>query len=112
MFEGPLNEGIVGQAIKSEKLKFQTWNPRTLTTDNHKTVDDRPFGGGDGMVLLPEIMTEVMRKNPGERKDPRRRVIYLSPQGPVLTQAKAKTLSEKYDQVVLVCGRYGGIDER
>ena len=112
MFEGPLNEGIVGQAIKAGKIQFQTWDPRQAAKDNHKTVDDRPFGGGDGMVLLPEIMTEVLGQVPGERKNPRRRVIYLSPQGPVLTQSKAQDLAAKYDQIVLLCGRYGGIDER
>jgi tRNA (guanine37-N1)-methyltransferase len=109
MFESPLSEGVVGQAIKNGKIGFNTWNPRDFTSDNHKTVDDRPFGGGDGMVMLPEILRTTLQAIPTE---PRRRVIYLSPQGPVLTQEKAKNLIESYDQLVLICGRYGGIDER
>ncbi|MDZ4678267.1 MAG: tRNA (guanosine(37)-N1)-methyltransferase TrmD [Oligoflexia bacterium] len=109
MFESPFKEGIVGQAITSNKIELKFWNLRDHATDAHKTIDDRPFGGGDGMVMLPEMLKLTLDKI---QSDKRRRVIYLSPQGPVLTQEKAKRLAIDYDQVVLICGRYGGIDER
>lgn len=108
MFEGPFNEGLVGQAIKEKRLTMEFWNPRVVSSDVHKTVDDRPYGGGDGMVMLPEVLKKTLELVP--RKN-RNRVVYLSCQGPRLTQAKAKQLSE-YEQLILVCGRYGGVDQR
>jgi tRNA (guanine37-N1)-methyltransferase len=112
MFESPFNEGIVGQAIKAKKLELAMWNPRDYTTNKHKSVDDTPFGGGDGMVMLPEILKAVLDDVKTKSPAAKRRVVYLSPQGPLLTQEKAKQLAENYEQVVLICGRYGGIDER
>ncbi len=111
MFETPLAEGVVGHAIKEGRIGFQTWNPRNYSDDNHKTVDDRPFGGGDGMVMLPEILKKTLQDLPPSQTS-KRRVIYLSPQGPVLSSQKAQSLCENYDQIIFVCGRYGGIDER
>ena len=112
MFESPFQEGIVGQAFKSKKLEFQTWDLRKYTHDVHKSIDDRPFGGGDGMVMLPEIIQKAFDEIKEKNKSARRRVIYLSPQGQKLTQSKVKDLAENYDNIVLLCGRYGGVDER
>ncbi len=98
--------GVLGQAQKSEKLKIKTYTPRAMTTDVHKTIDDRPYGGGDGMLMLAEPLAKTLKsiENPG-------RVIYLSPQGPLFNDQKAKTLSE-FETFTLICGRYGGVDQR
>jgi tRNA (guanine37-N1)-methyltransferase len=109
MFETPFKEGIVGQAIGAGKIQLNFWNLRDEAKDVHKTIDDRPFGGGDGMVMLPEMLKATLEKIPSEK---RRRVIYLSPQGPLLTQEKSQRLARDFDQIVFICGRYGGIDER
>jgi tRNA (guanine37-N1)-methyltransferase len=110
MFESPFKEGLVGQAITSGRLKLECFNPRQFVSDNHKTIDDRPFGGGDGMVMLPEVLKNTLAAIPSESR--LRRVIYLSPQGVKLDQKKAQSLAKDYDQLVLICGRYGGVDER
>src|SRR5665213_516823 len=112
MFESPFQEGLVGQAIKSGRIGLKCWNPRAVTDDPHKTIDDRPFGGGDGMVMLPETLKASLEEVLKENSLPRKRVIYLSPQGPVLNLKKAQDLAQNYDQIVLICGRYGGVDER
>ncbi len=112
MFDSPFSEGIVGQAVGAKKINLSFWNPRDYTSDKHKSVDDRPFGGGDGMVMLPEILKRVLSDIKGKNQPKKRRVVYLSPQGALLNQKKAKYLAENFDQIVLLCGRYGGIDER
>ncbi|MCC6278607.1 MAG: tRNA (guanosine(37)-N1)-methyltransferase TrmD [Oligoflexia bacterium] len=108
MIYGAFREGIVAQALKEEKIALKVWNPRDQSQDVHKTVDDRPFGGGDGMVMLPEILNKTLSQIPREKSS---RVIYLSPQGQKLSHQKVLELKE-YQQLVLICGRYGGIDER
>lgn len=104
-----ISVGVVGQALEKKIIEVNFWNPRNYTADKHKSVDDRPFGGGDGMVMLPEILSstlgDVFKHNPGTR------LIYLSPQGPLLTESKVKQLSCEAN-VTLICGRYGGIDHR
>jgi tRNA (guanine37-N1)-methyltransferase len=117
MFESPFNEGLVGQAIKQGRIKLECHNPRNFVEDNHKTIDDRPFGGGDGMVMVPDVLKKTLDsipcleadKNPLQKK---RIVIYLTPQGHLLTQKKAQDLALNFDQIILICGRYGGVDER
>jgi len=101
--------GVVGRAQSRGLLSVVTWNPRDFTHDRHKTVDDRPFGGGPGMVMLIEPLRDTLRAARGpEGLAP---VIYLSPQGERLTQRKVEKLS-KLPRLVLLCGRYEGIDER
>lgn len=109
MFEGPFSEGIVSQAIKRGDITLNFYNPRDVAKDVHQSVDDRPFGGGPGMVLLPEILKETLDKVPQNSK---RRVVYLSPQGQRMNHQKARQMARDYDQIVLICGRYGGVDER
>lgn len=134
MFTAPLSVGVVGQAVKNGKFHVHYHNPRTYTQDAHKTVDDRPYGGGDGMVMLAEPLEQALRAalnasfdsaNGGRADAPdsgrapadvpagrgRRRVIYLSPHGQLLTDRVARELAD-FDQLVLICGRYGGVDQR
>jgi tRNA (guanine37-N1)-methyltransferase len=107
--------GVVGRAIERGLLQVRAWNPRDYATDNYRRVDDRPFGGGPGMVMLIEPLgacldaaqadlTQTDSNAPGH-------VVYLSPQGAPLTQARARQLAA-LPRLVLVCGRYEGVDER
>jgi tRNA (guanine37-N1)-methyltransferase len=114
-FHGPFEHGVVARAQEDGKLDIRIHNLRDWTADRHKTVDDRPFGGGEGMLLKPEplfaavetIFTERAR---GERDDARR-VILLSAQGRKFDQAAARRLGEAAE-LLLICGRYEGVDER
>jgi tRNA (guanine37-N1)-methyltransferase len=101
--------GVVGRAQVRGLLSVVTWNPRDFAHDRHKTVDDRPFGGGPGMVLLTEPLRSTIAA--ARDADGTAPVIYLSPQGARLTQRKVEELS-RLPRFVLLCGRYEGIDER
>lgn len=107
MIESAVHHGVLGQALKSDLLSVKAHTPREFASDRHRTVDDRPFGGGDGMIMLPE----TLEKNLQKLKHKNSRVIYLSPQGDVLTDRKARQLASE-EHLVLICGRYGGIDQR
>ena len=107
MLEGPLAEGVVGQAIRDGLIQVDFLNPRDQTHDRHRTVDDRPFGGGDGMVMLVEPLVNTLK--PLHERGAK--LVYMSPQGPVLTSQKARELAQVED-LVLISGRYGGIDQR
>jgi len=110
-FESPLAAGIPRRAAQAGLVAFDFVNPRDFTEDRHRSVDDTPYGGGAGMVLKPEPMVEAVESVTG-RGNPRAvPVILLSPQGPVMTQAKAQRLAE-LPEVTFVCGRYKAIDER
>jgi len=102
--------GVTGKAIENETVILNVWNPRDYTHDKHNTVDDRPFGGGQGMVMkyqpLHDAVTAAKADSFCESK-----VVYLSPQGKLLTQSLLKEAS-KLSQLILVAGRYEGIDER
>jgi len=106
IIEAGFSKGIVGQAQGSQLIQVECINPRSFTQDVHKTVDDRPFGGGDGMIMLAEPLAKSIESIQGPAH-----VIYLSPQGAPLTDRKAKELSQK-THLILICGRYGGIDQR
>ena len=107
-FRGPLEHGIVARA---EAVETRIHNLRDWTSDRHKTVDDRPFGGGEGMVLKPEPLFAAVEAIVAERNPAETRVVLLSAQGEKLTQSTARRLA-KYSEVVLLCGRYEGVDER
>ncbi|WII71135.1 tRNA (guanosine(37)-N1)-methyltransferase TrmD [Bdellovibrio sp. 22V] len=107
MIEGAVSHGVLGQALKSDLLVVQAHTPREFASDRHRTVDDRPFGGGDGMIMLPETLEKTIQKVQHKNS----KVLYLSPQGKVLTDEKARALS-KEEHLVFICGRYGGIDQR
>lgn len=110
-FAGPLSHGVVFQAQKRGLIEVRIHDLRDFTTDRHKTVDDRPFGGGAGMVLKPEPLFRAIRKIRAEKTMSSRKVILLTPQGKRFEQRLASQFSA-LDQAVLICGRYEGVDER
>jgi len=107
MFAGPLDVSIVGRARKAGLLDLRVHNLRDWTHDRHKTVDDRPFGGGAGMVMKPEPLFEAVEALGGEQAY----VVLLGPAGRPFTQAIARELAQR-QLVVLICGSYEGVDER
>jgi tRNA (guanine37-N1)-methyltransferase len=108
-FEGPLGVGIVRKAREAGLLSVVVQDLREFTSDKHRTVDDRPFGGGAGMVLKPDPMFAAVEKLQGQ--EPRGRVVLLSPSGRLFSQTEAVRLAS-YERVLLLCGRYEGVDER
>jgi tRNA (guanine37-N1)-methyltransferase len=110
MFDSFTQQGVFGRAVKSGLLQVECFNPRDFTQDKHRTVDDRPYGGGPGMLMMVQPLTDAIhaaRQAAGKRP----KVIYLSPQGNKLDQQGVRALSEQ-DSLILVAGRYEGIDER
>jgi tRNA (guanine37-N1)-methyltransferase len=107
MFAGPLDESIVQRARTNGMLELTVTNLRDYTHDRHKTVDDKPFGGGPGMLLKPEPIFEAVEKLASEKT----RVILLTPSGRKFTQAIARELAQQ-EQLLLICGSYEGFDER
>lgn len=110
MFRAVTDFGVTGRAVNKGLLELQTWNPRDFTHDKHKTVDDRPYGGGPGMLMMVQPLRDAIHAAKAATGDSAK-VIYLSPQGRKLTQQGVEELA-KSDSLVLVCGRYEGIDER
>lgn len=107
LFPGPLGESITGRALAEGRLRLQVTDIRAFATDRHRTVDDYPYGGGPGMVMRAGPLVEAIKSVRTENS----RVILLSPTGRVFTQAIAHELAGE-SHLVLVCGRYEGIDER
>ena len=107
---GAAQVGVVGRAQERRLLEVAAWNPRDYASDRHRTVDDRPFGGGPGMVMLAEPLRQAVRAAQAAGTAPGR-VIGLSPQGERLTQRKVRELARE-PRLLLLCGRYEGIDER
>jgi tRNA (guanine37-N1)-methyltransferase len=103
-----LESGIPGRAQKQKLVELRFYNPRDFTHDKHKTVDDRPYGGGPGMVMKVQPLRDAIH---AAKKNSNARVSYLSPQGKLFDQTAAKNLSER-EEIILVSGRYEGIDER
>jgi tRNA (guanine37-N1)-methyltransferase len=110
MFEPFTKQGVTGRAVKSGKLQVDCFNPRDFTQDRHRTVDDRPYGGGPGMLMMVKPLEDAIAAAK-EKAGDKVKVIYLSPQGKQLKQSGAKALADN-DQMILLCGRYEGIDER
>ena len=110
MFETFTQQGVIGRAVKTGLLQVECFNPRDFTFDKHRTVDDRPYGGGPGMLMMVQPLKDAIlaAKAAAGRKT---KVVYLSPQGKKLDQAGVKQLSEN-ESLILVAGRYEGIDER
>jgi len=110
MFETFTQQGVIGRAVKTGLLQVECFNPRDFTFDKHRTVDDRPYGGGPGMLMMVQPLKDAIlaAKKAAGRKT---KVIYLSPQGKKLDQAGVKQLSQN-ESLILVAGRYEGIDER
>ncbi len=108
MFEGPLDESILARAKEAGLVQIDVKDMREQARDRHRTVDDRPFGGGPGMVLKPEIVFAAVE---ALEREPRTRVILTCPQGRVFDQAAAVELSA-CPHLIFICGHYEGIDER
>ncbi|RUM88792.1 MAG: tRNA (guanosine(37)-N1)-methyltransferase TrmD [Thermodesulfatator sp.] len=108
-FESPLRVGLLGKALKRGLLEVRLHNLRDFATDKHRTIDDKPFGGGEGMLFKPEPLYRALESLKAESPLPR--VIYLSPQGRLLEHRLAQELAQE-QRLVLLCGRYEGIDER
>ncbi len=98
------------RAHQNKLYDLTTWNPRDFTKDKHKTVDDRPYGGGPGMVMMYQPLKDTLSAIEAATKE-KPYVVYLSPQGAPLTQQKVTKLSQ-YRHLTLLCGRYEGVDER
>ena len=110
MFEAITRNGVTGRAVRNGLLDVQCWNPREFTKDKHRTVDDRPYGGGPGMLMKVQPLRDAIhaaKQTAGEKT----RVIYLSPQGRRLDHSGVKELAA-CERLILVAGRYEGIDER
>jgi tRNA (guanine37-N1)-methyltransferase len=109
-FEGPFRHGVVARAAESGLLQIKIHDLRNWTYDRHRTVDDRPFGGGEGMVMKPQPIFEAVEAIWPERSG-NQRILLLSPQGKPFNQAAARRLAEHHE-LLLICGRYEGVDER
>jgi tRNA (guanine37-N1)-methyltransferase len=115
-FREAFDYGIIRRARAAGLVETRAHDLRHWTADKHHAVDDRPFGGGEGMVLKPEPIFAAVRELTGsvsrEEYSPQTRVVLLSPQGRVFTQELALDLSQNASRIVLICGRYEGVDER
>jgi tRNA (guanine37-N1)-methyltransferase len=115
-FREAFDHGIIRRARAAGLVETKAHDLRGWTSDKHRIVDDRPFGGGEGMVLKPEpifaAVTELTGSARRESYSPQTRVVLLSPQGRVFTQERALDLSRNATQIILICGRYEGVDER
>lgn len=108
-FTSTLNSSLLGKAIAKEIATVNLINPRDFTTDKHRKVDDIVYGGGVGMLLKPEPMFAAVESLPVL---PQREIILMTPQGQTLDQPLLKDLATNYQQLVLICGHYEGVDER
>ncbi|GAA6133958.1 tRNA (guanosine(37)-N1)-methyltransferase TrmD [Oceaniserpentilla sp. 4NH20-0058] len=110
MFQALTESGVTGRAVSKGLVDITCWNPRDFTTDRHQTVDDRPYGGGPGMLMKVEPLEHAIGAAKA-KLGPNSKVIYLSPQGQQLTQAGAENLA-KEEALIFLAGRYEGVDER
>ena len=109
IFPGPLNHSITGKALKKKKFEIKTINIRDFSKNRSKTVDDKPYGGGAGMILKPDILQSCL--NFAKKSTKKNRVIMLSANGKKFNQKLARKMIE-YDEVIIICGRYEGVDQR
>ncbi len=110
MFRALSDFGVSGRAVERDILQLRLWNPRDYTHDRHRTVDDRPYGGGPGMVMKVQPLRDAIHAARADVPE-RPHVIYLSPQGRVLDQAGVEQLASR-SRLLLIAGRYEGVDER
>jgi tRNA (guanine37-N1)-methyltransferase len=108
-FTSVLTTGLIGKALAKQIAQVHLINPRDFTTDKHRKVDDEPYGGGVGMLMKPEPIFTAVESLP---KFHRREVILMSPQGQTMNQPLLRELATNYDQLVVICGHYEGVDER
>ncbi len=108
-FTSVLSSGLLGKALAKQIAQVHLINPRDFTTDKHRKVDDEPYGGGVGMLMKPEPIFAAVESLPIL---PRREVILMSPQGQTINQPLLRELVTNYDQLIVICGHYEGVDER
>ena len=108
-FTSPLNSGLLGRALAQKIAFVNLVNPRDFTKDKHRRVDDEPYGGGVGMLLKPEPIFAAVESLPSLT---RREIILMTPQGEPLNQPLLQNLASNYEQLILLCGHYEGVDER
>ncbi|MBD0334194.1 MAG: tRNA (guanosine(37)-N1)-methyltransferase TrmD [Cyanobacteria bacterium Co-bin13] len=108
-FTSPLASGLLEKALARQIATVHLTNPRDFTSDKHHKVDDEPYGGGVGMLMKPEPIFAAVESLPVL---PRRQVILMTPQGQTMTQGLFQELAQDFDQLVLICGHYEGVDER
>lgn len=106
-FRGPFDESIIKRAVENKILEIHQIDIRDFAENRHRRVDDRPYGGGPGMVLMPEPVVKAIRSV----RTPKAKVIYMSPQGSLLTAKKCRELAQE-EHLIVLCGHYEGIDER
>lgn len=106
LFPGFLGSSLTGKAMEEKKFEISAINIRDYALDKHKSVDDTPCGGGAGMIMRPDVLGRAISQN-----HTKGRIIYMSPRGKTLTQAKARELSHE-EELTIICGRFEGIDER
>ncbi|NJL36964.1 MAG: tRNA (guanosine(37)-N1)-methyltransferase TrmD [Leptolyngbyaceae cyanobacterium SM1_4_3] len=108
-FASPLQSGLLGKALAKQIAEVHLTNPRDFTTDKHRRVDDEPYGGGVGMLMKPEPIFAAVESLPVL---PRHEVILMTPQGETMHQPMFQEFAGGYDQLVIICGHYEGVDER
>ena len=108
-FTSLLSSGLLAKALAKRIAQVNLLNPRDFTTDKHHKADDEPYGGGVGMLMKPEPIFAAVESLPSL---PRREIIFMSPQGQTMNQPLLKELATNYDQLVVICGHYEGVDER
>jgi tRNA (guanine37-N1)-methyltransferase len=108
-FTSILNSGLLGKALAKKIAQVHLVNPRDFTKDKHRKVDDEPYGGGVGMLMKPEPLFDAVESLPIL---PRREIILMSPQGQTMNQPLLRDLATNYDQLIIICGHYEGVDER
>lgn len=108
-FTSPLSSGLLGKALGKQIAEVHLVNPRNFATDKHRRVDDEPYGGGVGMLMKPEPIFAAVESLPIL---PRRDVILMTPQGQPMNQPLLRELATGYDQLIVICGHYEGVDER
>ncbi|MGB4922733.1 MAG: tRNA (guanosine(37)-N1)-methyltransferase TrmD, partial [Candidatus Nitrotoga sp.] len=115
MFDAITQYGVTRRAAEQGKLVLRTWNPREFTIDKHRSVDDRPYGGGPGMLMLAEPLAQAIataKQSQAQTGVVKSCVIHLSPQGRQLTHEVVKELLDRNDGLILLASRYEGVDER
>lgn len=109
-FDSYIHDSIIGRAIKDKKIKISFYNPRDFTKDKHKRVDQKPYGGGPGMVMEPVATVKAVKKAIGRKKNVK--VVFFATDGKQFSNTLAKNFSKKYKHIIMICGRYEGIDAR
>lgn len=109
-FRSYIESSIIARAVEKKKIQISFYNPRDFTRDKHRRVDRMPYGGGPGMVLEPESVVRAVEKAKGRKKNVK--IIFLSPGGKLFSNAYAVRATRKYTDIIILCGRYEGIDAR